>query len=247
MSERSVPPEQIKSMMDKIASELKEEWKKSLSNLKTELKNEICYELKTSLGQAMIHGLERMIVEFQDMLSLTEDIAYKGRKVGRLNWIGYGATFIPSVDVKAEDPAISEFLAKRVLEKMKEKHGFVYKIMADEKGLLTQVKVEGELRDRHVKEMENAVAWAFAAAAGLITEQPKTDILERAERMFPNELIDKISLELSDSHVIIKPKQYLGKNLFIELAEIVRDKLGGEYVSAGRDSHFRIPIEAMQK
>jgi len=95
--------------------------------------------------------------------------------------------------------------------------------------------------------MENAVAWAFAVAAGLITEQPKTDILEKAEKMFPNELIDKISLELSGSHVIVKTKQYLGSKLFKELAEIARDKLGGEYVSAGRDSHFRIPIEAMRK
>jgi len=141
MSERSVPPEQIKSMMDKLASELKEEWRKSLDALKMDL----CRELKTSLRQAMIHGLERMIAEFQDMLSLTEDIAYKGRKVGRLSWIGYEATFTPSLDVKAEDPAISEFLAKRVLEKMHEKHGFVYKIMADEKGLLTQVKVKANL------------------------------------------------------------------------------------------------------
>jgi len=42
-------------------------------------------------------------------------------------------------------------------------------------------------------------------------------------------------------HIRVEPKYYLGKTLFAQIAQVVRD-LGGEYVSAGRDSHFPFPV-----
>lgn len=39
--------------------------------------------------------------------------------------------------------------------------------------------------------------------------------------------------------IFIKPRQYLGSDNFAKIASVVRDN-GGAYVSAGKDSHFRV-------
>ena len=49
--------------------------------------------------------------------------------------------------------------------------------------------------------------------------------------------------EEADKYVIIKPRQYLGSENFAKIASIVRSE-GGEYISAGKESHFRVPKEA---
>jgi len=61
------------------------------------------------------------------------------------------------------------------------------------------------------------------------------------QRVFPQDLADLLYFELTDEYVIVKPRQYLGSDIFRRIAGIARDELGGEYVSAGKDSHFRIP------
>ena len=201
----------------------------------------------------LANHLEQAANEIKDLFRSFEPIKYGGNLVGRLFTADdrTRVEFIPveSLKVKIDDGAVG-WLQRDVLEKIKEKHGWNYKIF-DENGFVSRIVIYGDLPAEKIEELKKPVGWTFSVASGLIEspqkDETKKNILEKAEKMFPNELIDKISLELSDSHVIVKPKQYLGKNLFIELAEIVRDKLGGEYVSAGRDSHFRIPIEAMQK
>ena len=202
----------------------------------------------------LANHLEQAANEIKDLFRSFEPIKYGDNLVGRLFTADdrTRVEFIPveSLKVKIDDGAV-RWLQRDVLEKIKEKHGWNYEIF-DENGFVSRIVIYGDIPNEKLEELKNPIGWTFSAASGLLespkkAEETKKDILERAERMFPNELTDKISLELSDSHVIVKPKQYLGKNLFIELAEIVRDKLGGEYVSAGRDSHFRIPIEAMQK
>jgi len=40
--------------------------------------------------------------------------------------------------------------------------------------------------------------------------------------------------------VIIKPRQFLGSENFAKIASTVRG-IGGEYISAGKESHFRVP------
>lgn len=63
--------------------------------------------------------------------------------------------------------------------------------------------------------------------------------IEDIELCFPKEQADKLSFEIKGDYWIIKPKAYLGGDLFGKVAENVKD-LGGEYVSAGKDSHFRV-------
>ena len=64
---------------------------------------------------------------------------------------------------------------------------------------------------------------------------------EDVQAAFPPELSEMLFFEVADDYVVVKPRQYLGSDNFRQIASVVRDQLGGEYVSAGKDSHFRIP------
>lgn len=59
---------------------------------------------------------------------------------------------------------------------------------------------------------------------------------------FPKELENMLFFEDAGSHIIIKPRAYLGSENFAKIASIVRGE-GGEYISAGKESHFRVPKE----
>lgn len=75
------------------------------------------------------------------------------------------------------------------------------------------------------------------------TPAPAPETIRRIEdvrMMFPSELGDLLSFEEEGNYIIVKPRQYLGGENFAKIASIVRGA-GGEYVSAGKESHFRIP------
>lgn len=56
---------------------------------------------------------------------------------------------------------------------------------------------------------------------------------------FPTDLADMLEFEETEKFIIIKPRRYLGSENFAEIASIIRDA-GGEYISSGKESHFRI-------
>lgn len=60
--------------------------------------------------------------------------------------------------------------------------------------------------------------------------------------LFAKDLEDMLVFEETGSYIIVKPRQYLGSDNFAKIASIVRD-MGGEYISAGKESHFRVPRE----
>jgi hypothetical protein len=59
---------------------------------------------------------------------------------------------------------------------------------------------------------------------------------------FPKELENMLFFEDAGTHIIIKPRAYLGSENFAKIAAVVRGE-GGEYISAGKESHFRVPKE----
>jgi len=76
------------------------------------------------------------------------------------------------------------------------------------------------------------------------TAPPVSDGMRTADdvqRTFPSDLAEMLYFEETEDYVLVKPRQYLGTDNFRRIAAIIRNQLGGEYVSAGRDSHFRIP------
>jgi len=60
--------------------------------------------------------------------------------------------------------------------------------------------------------------------------------------LFPKELEDMLNFDETAQYIIIKPRQYLGSENFAKIASIVRGT-GGEYISAGKESHFRVSRE----
>jgi hypothetical protein len=79
---------------------------------------------------------------------------------------------------------------------------------------------------------------ASAAPAAAATA-PKSQTVEDVRMMFPEELDNMLSFEDKGEYVMIKPKAFLGSENFAKIASTVRG-IGGEYISAGRDSHFRV-------
>ena len=57
---------------------------------------------------------------------------------------------------------------------------------------------------------------------------------------FPEDLESRLDFNEKSEYIIIKPKQFLGSDNFAKIASAVRG-MGGEYISQGRDSHFRVP------
>ncbi len=71
-------------------------------------------------------------------------------------------------------------------------------------------------------------------------ESPKLRSLDDIRMSFPEELESRLSFEEKGDYILIKPKQFLGSENFAKIASAVRG-MGGEYISAGKDSHFRVP------
>jgi len=67
-------------------------------------------------------------------------------------------------------------------------------------------------------------------------------LVKDVRTLFPKELEDMLNFEETGKYIIVKPRQYLGSDNFAKIASIVRGT-GGEYISAGKESHFRVPRE----
>jgi hypothetical protein len=78
-----------------------------------------------------------------------------------------------------------------------------------------------------------------ATLAPAAATAPKSQNIEDIRMMFPQELDTMLAFEDKGDYVMIKPKQFLGSENFAKIASTVRG-IGGEYISAGRDSHFRV-------
>jgi len=68
----------------------------------------------------------------------------------------------------------------------------------------------------------------------------RAKVLEDIKMLFPQDLENLLSFEEKDDYVMIKPRQFLGSENFAKIASIVRG-IGGDYISAGKASHFRVP------
>jgi hypothetical protein len=65
--------------------------------------------------------------------------------------------------------------------------------------------------------------------------------LEKVKQHF-GEFKDLLAFSTSNGKVVIRARQFLGSEVFSRVANIVRG-LGGMYISAGKDSHFQVPLQ----
>ena len=72
-------------------------------------------------------------------------------------------------------------------------------------------------------------------------EKPKpSNKVEEVKMLFPEYLENLLAFTDEGDYVKVKPRQWLGSDNFAKVAAVIRG-VGGEYKSAGKESHFRIP------
>lgn len=74
-----------------------------------------------------------------------------------------------------------------------------------------------------------------------IKEKPLT--IEKVQSMLPENLLSKVYFKDAGESIVVRPREYLGHDVFREIVRVVCDGLGGTYISAGRNSRFVIPKE----
>ena len=108
--------------------------------------------------------------------------------------------------------------------------------------LLNVLKViAGDLTEvtKSLKSISGSSTSAPAVPVAQVISPEKRRSINEVKQAFSSELAGMLLFEESGSFVIVKPRRFLGSDNFAKIASIVRE-LGGEYVSAGRNSHFEI-------
>ena len=104
-------------------------------------------------------------------------------------------------------------------------------------------KIAEDLQDisKSLKTVSPPVVPTAAPSTAPIVQTPKTvgKQIEDIRMMFTKDLETMLIFEDKGSFIKITPRQYLGSENFAKIASAIREA-GGEYVSAGKGSHFRI-------
>ena len=98
--------------------------------------------------------------------------------------------------------------------------------------------VSASMKSLAVGQITQPTTQAPAPAAREISAKQRS--LDDIRMSFPEELEARLGFEEKGDYIIIKPKQFLGSENFAKIASAARG-MGGEYISAGKDSHFRVP------
>jgi hypothetical protein len=98
--------------------------------------------------------------------------------------------------------------------------------------------VSASIKSIAVSQITQPLPQSSAAVSHEVHEKRKT--LDDIRMSFPEDLENLLIFEEKADYIMIKPKQFLGSENFAKIASAVRG-MGGEYISAGKDSHFRVP------
>jgi len=79
-----------------------------------------------------------------------------------------------------------------------------------------------------------------SAAPPVLTPKPVEKGIEDIRMMFTKELEAMLIFEDKGDFIKVTPRQFLGSENFAKIASTIREA-GGEYISAGKGSHFRVP------
>lgn len=116
----------------------------------------------------LLHHLELAVKEIRELLEPQDwtPIEYKGNLLGRIRRVENRTEFIPveSLRIRVDDPAITNFLVPRVLDKAKEKSGWNYRVF-DKDGVLDRIVVYADLKPKEIEDLKGPFSWAFQKAA----------------------------------------------------------------------------------
>jgi len=100
--------------------------------------------------------------------------------------------------------------------------------------------ISGDLTE--VSKSLKALSKPSAAPAVPTTPAQKKHSISEVKQAFSSELVGMVTFEEKETLIIVRPRRFLGSDNFAKIASIVRN-LGGEYISAGKKSHFEVPRE----
>jgi hypothetical protein len=107
--------------------------------------------------------------------------------------------------------------------------------------LLSVLKViSGDLTE--VSKSLKAVSRSATTPTVSVAPAKKTRDIKDVKQAFSSELEGMLIFEEKGNYIIVRPRRFLGSDNFAKIASIVRN-LGGEYISAGKNSHFKVPKE----
>ena len=72
-----------------------------------------------------------------------------------------------------------------------------------------------------------------------VVPSEETRTINAVKTLFPSDLGELLIFDENKDYIIIKIRRFLGSDNFSKIAAIVR-RVDGEYVSAGKDSHFKV-------
>ncbi len=98
--------------------------------------------------------------------------------------------------------------------------------------------VSSAVKSMTVSQVNQPSPQAPATVSHEIHEKQKS--IDDVRVVFPEDLESLLSFEEKSDYIVVKPRQFLGSENFAKIASAVRG-MGGEYISAGKDSHFRVP------
>jgi hypothetical protein len=98
--------------------------------------------------------------------------------------------------------------------------------------------VSASIKSIAVSQITQPAPQASAAVSHEIHEKKKS--VDDVRLAFPEDLEALLDFQEKGDYIIVKPRQFLGSENFAKIASAVRG-MGGEYISAGKDSHFRVP------
>jgi len=96
--------------------------------------------------------------------------------------------------------------------------------------------VSGSIKSLAVSQITQPTTPTVAVHSATVEKKKNLQDIRMA---FPEDLENLLSFEERDDYIMVRPRQFLGSENFAKVASAVRG-LGGEYISAGRDSHFRV-------
>ena len=98
--------------------------------------------------------------------------------------------------------------------------------------------VSASLKSMAVSQITHPTPQTTAQTSHDLPGKPKS--LDDIRMSFPEDLENLLNFEEKPDYIMVKPRQFLGSENFAKIASAVRG-MGGEYISAGKDSHFRVP------
>jgi hypothetical protein len=108
----------------------------------------------------------------------------------------------------------------------------------DNREVPLSVKAISIIRDHHAAIAEELTELLKQQVPQEVKDKPEAHM--EIEQCFPKELAELLNFEAEGRFVKISPKQFLGSDNFARVLAIVKE-LQGEYISAGKSSHFKIP------